>query len=205
MWDSHISKEMGRAGIWQFLSWPWRFSPIYTQWWISLRNWVPGMFYLNHNTSLCLIIVSKDPGNISLSDLVPSSRLWSTSNLGSMLHLLEEKLLPSRDLLELFKGNFYHCKSVFGLGGSGNVAQWKNFAWQVQGHRFDPAALPPPRKTHPWRWIGFFWITYCRCSTDLRFQNLFAFGAIRGIHLSGTSKFDTTASNIFWTGKEIEN
>lgn len=43
MWDSHISKEMGREGLWQFLSWPWRFSPIYTQGWISLRNWVPGV------------------------------------------------------------------------------------------------------------------------------------------------------------------
>lgn len=40
---SHISKEMGREGLWLFLSWFWRFSPIYSQGWISLRNWVPSM------------------------------------------------------------------------------------------------------------------------------------------------------------------
>lgn len=149
MWDSHISKEMGREELWQFCHDPGDSSLSISRDELALGTEFLTWFYLNHNTGLCLIIVSTDPGNISLSDLVPSSRLRSTSNLGSLLHLLEEKLLPSRDLLELFKGNFYHCKSVCGLEGSGNVAQWKNFAWQVQGHRFDPAALPPPRKTHP--------------------------------------------------------
>lgn len=202
MWDPIFLRRWGREGLWldpgdSHLSIARDESALGTE---SLA-W----FHLNHSTGLCLIIPSTDLGNISPSDLVPSSRLRSASNSGSLLHLLEEKLLPSGDLLELLKGNFYHCKTICGLEGSGDVAHWKNTAWRVQGHRFDPAALPPPRKAHPWRWICFFWITYCRCSTDLRFQNLFAFGTIRGIHLSETSEFDTSASNIFWTGKEIEN